>query len=94
MQALHFEWDNRKNKSNQQKHDVSFEEARSVFYDENAFEYYDFAHSHEEERFLLLGISARVRLLLVSYTYNAESGLIRIISARRATKNEAKEYKR
>ena len=94
MQDLRFDWDARKSKSNQQKHDVSFEEARSVFYDENAFEYYDFDHSHDEERFLLLGISARVRLLVVSYTYNADKGLIRIISARRATNSEDKEYRR
>ena len=94
MKPLRFEWDARKNKSNQQKHEVSFEEAQFVFYDENAFEYYDFDHSHDEERFLLLGVSARMRLLLVSYTYNADKGLIRIISARRATKNEAKEYRR
>ena len=65
-----------------------------MFYDEKAFEYYDFDHSHNEERFLLLGISARMRLLLVSYTYTADKSLIRIISARRATKNEAKEYAR
>ena len=94
MSALRFEWNKQKNESNQLKHTVSFEEARSVFYDEKAFEFYDFDHSHDEVRFLLLGISARMRLLLVSYTYTADKSLIRIISARRATKNEAKEYAR
>ncbi len=94
MNALYFDWDNQKNKSNQRKHDVSFEKAQTVFYDENAYEYYDIDHSHGEDRFLLLGVSARMRLILVSYAYIAAKGLIKIISARRATKNEAKEYVR
>lgn len=87
-----FEWDHIKDKTNQKKHGISFEEAKSVFFDENALEFYDFDHSHEEERFLMLGLSFKLRILLICHCYKEDKGIIRIISARRATKNEQKEY--
>lgn len=92
MNDIKFEWDNRKDKSNQKKHGVSFEEAKSVFYDESAIEFYDFDHSHDEERFLLLGLSFKLRILLICHCFKEENGIIRIISARKATRNEQKEY--
>jgi uncharacterized protein len=92
MDKIKFEWDNRKDKSNQKKHGVSFDEAKSVFCDENAIEFYNFDHSHEEERFLLLGLSMKLRLILICHCFKEENGIIRIISARKATKNEQKEY--
>ena len=92
MNEIKFEWDEKKNKSNQKKHGVSFEEAKSVFYDERAIEFYDFDHSHVEERFLLLGLSSKFRILLICHCFKEENGIIRIISARKATKNEQKEY--
>lgn len=92
MNEIKFEWDNRKDKSNQKKHGVSFEEAKTVFYDENAIEFYDFDHSHDEKRFLLLGLSSKLRLLLICHCFKEENGIIRIISARKATTNEQKEY--
>lgn len=93
MRSLRFVWDAKKAQSNIKKHGISFTEATTVFYDENAKEFYDWDHSHTEERYLMLGISEHVRLLLVCYTYREDETLIRIISARRAAKNEAKSYK-
>lgn len=92
MKEIKFEWDSKKDKSNQNKHGVSFEEAKSVFYDDNAIEFYDFDHSHDEERFLLLGLSSKLRILLICHCFKEENGIVRIISARKATKNEQKEY--
>jgi hypothetical protein len=92
MTSVRFSWDNRKNKTNQKKHDVSFEEAQSVFFDENAIEYFDPDHSDEEHRFLLLGISYRLRILVVCYCLRKSESEIRIISARKATKKEQKAY--
>ncbi len=92
MKQLRFEWDENKARSNLKKHGVSFEEAETVFYDENAIEFYDDEHSEWEDRFLLLGISHRMRLLLICHVYREKNGVIRIISARKATKNEAKHY--
>jgi len=94
MSDLHFEWDPAKAKANLDKHGVSFEEAMSVFYDEAAIEFYDDEHSEWEDRFLLLGLSSDVKLLLVCHCYRSEEGVIRLISARKATKNEAKYYQR
>lgn len=87
-----FEWDENKNLSNQAKHQVSFEEAETVFYDENALMIPDPDHSAYEERFILLGFSARARLLIVCHCYRGADDVIRIISARRATPQEAKQY--
>ena len=92
MAKIHFEWDASKAMHNLQKHKVSFEEAMSVFLDENAIEFYDEVHSEWEERFLLLGISDKLNLLLICHCYREKNGTIRIISARKATKNEAKHY--
>ncbi len=92
MDELEFEWDSRKAESNEQKHGVSFEEAQSVFYDENARLAYDPAHSLEEDRFILLGVSDEARLLVVCHLYKESDRSIRIISARPATKRERQQY--
>jgi len=92
MNKIHFEWDESKSKSNEKKHHIAFTEATSVFYDESAVEFYDDVHSEWEDRFLLLGVSAKRHLLLVCHCYRKENGTIRIISARKATKNESKHY--
>ena len=92
MLTLRFEWDNRKAASNLRKHGVSFEEAKSVFFDERARLIDDPDHSEEEDRFVLLGLSGALRLLLVCHCYRSEGEVIRIISARRATRTEAKFY--
>ncbi|MBD2196869.1 MULTISPECIES: BrnT family toxin [Calothrix] len=92
MSQLRFEWDERKAKSNEQKHGVSFEEAETVFYDENARLIYDPEHSIEEDRYILLGMSDSLRLLLVCHLYRESEEVIRIISARKATKQESQQY--
>ena len=92
MADLRFVWHPRKAKSNTLKHQVSFAEAESVFYDENAFEYRDPDHSEDEERFIILGLSAGLRVLVVCYCYRRNESTIRIISARKATKKEARFY--
>ena len=94
MNDLHFEWDPVKSKANLDKHGVTFEEAMTAFYDEAAIEFYDDEHSEWEDRFLLLGLASDMKLLLVCHCYRSEEGVIRIISARKATKNEAKHYQR
>lgn len=94
MNKITFQWDEEKNKINQQKHGISFEEAESVFFDDYAIQFWDEEHSEEEERFLLLGISYKMRILLVVHCFREEDSIIRIISARKATKNETKEYRR
>lgn len=92
MSALHFEWDERKAAANRKKHGVSFEEAKSAFYDERAKLIDDPDHSDEEDRFILLGLSSALRLLVVCHCYRSEKGVIRIISARKATTKEMKSY--
>jgi len=87
-----FVWDTRKNAMNRKKHGISFEEAQDVFYDENAIRYFDPDHSEDEDRFLMLGMSARLRLLVVSHFYMENDSTIRIISARKATKREETAY--
>ncbi|MBN2498559.1 MAG: BrnT family toxin [Deltaproteobacteria bacterium] len=87
---MRFEWDDSKNEANRKKHGVSFEEAQSVFFDDRAIEFFDPDHSAEEDRFLMLGQSARLRMIVVSYCLR-ENG-IRIISARKATKKERRSY--
>lgn len=94
MNKITFQWDEQKNKINQQKHGISFEEAESVFFDDYAVQFWDEDHSQEEERFLLLGISSKMRRLLVVHCFREEDSIIRIISARKPTKNESKEYRR
>ena len=92
MSALQFEWDDRKAAANEQKHGVSFEEARTVFFDERARLIDDPDHSDDEERFILLGLSSVLRLLLVCHCYRSDGNTIRIVSARKATAFESKSY--
>lgn len=94
MSELKITWDPRKAQANLRKHGVSFEEAQSVFYDEHATLFYDEDHSEVEERFLLLGLSAQFRLLLICHCYRESEEIIRIISARQATKSESGHYRR
>lgn len=90
---LKFSWDENKALMNQQKHGVSFEEAKTVFYDDYARLIADPDHSQQEERFLLLGLSEQLRLLLVCHCYKEAGGQLRIISARKANKAEQQQYK-
>ena len=94
MSNLRFDWDQRKNRSNQTKHAISFEEARTAFYDENARVLADPDHSEEEDRFILLGLSTTLRLLVVCHCHRESDEVIRIISARKATRKEQNEYQR
>lgn len=87
-----FEWDENKNKVNINKHGISFAEASSVFYDDNAILFDDPDHSKDEERFLLIGMSIITRVLIVSHCYRSMGEVIRIISARKATKPETDYY--
>ena len=89
---IEFEWDQSKAKSNEKRHGVTFEEAQSVFYDDYAAQFYDERHSGEEDRFLLLGMSNRSRLLMIVHCERADGDVIRIISARKATANETTFY--
>ena len=93
MSDLKFTWDQSKNSSNQKKHGLSFEEAKTVFYDNNARLIIDQAHSEEENRFILLGLSSQLKILVVCHCYRENEQIIRIISARKATKTETKQYK-
>ncbi len=86
---MKFAWNDDKALSNISKHSVSFEEATTVFYDECAVEFYDNEHSEWEDRFLLLGLSSRFRLLMVCHCHRMDDEVIRIISVRRATKKES-----
>jgi len=92
MSSLRIEWDPRKAAANRRKHGVSFEEARTVFFDERGRLIDDPDHSEDEERFDLLGLSSSLRLLVVCHCYRGQGGVIRIISARRATARESKFY--
>ena len=94
MDKIKFEWDEQKNELNKKKHKISFEEAKTVFYDEEALLIYDPEHSQEEERFIILGFSKMANLLVVCHCYRASNTVIRIISARKATKSESKQYHR
>lgn len=94
MHRIRFEWDERKASQNAKKHGVPFEEAITVFLDENATEYFDPDHSAKEDRFLMLGISRRLRLLVVHYAVRENGTQIRIISARKPTKAESARYPR
>ena len=92
MSKIKFDWDVHKAVQNIKKHKVSFEEASTVFFDENAVEFFDPDHSESEDRFLMLGLSGRLRIIVVSYCVRSKGLKIRIISARTATKKEAKVY--
>jgi len=91
VSEIRFEWDPRKAKSNEKKHGVSFEEAESVFFDEQALLLEDPRPAHEEARCVLLGLSAVLRVLVVVHALRGED-VIRIISARKATRLETQEY--
>ena len=89
---IKFEWNPAKAASNLKKHGVSFEEAQTVFYDEFAVQFYDEPHSAEEDRFLMLGMRSGAHLLLVCHCERDGGDIIRIISARKATKQESAHY--
>lgn len=90
---MKFEWDPVKAASNAKKHKVTFEAAKSVFYDDFAVQFFDNEHSMDEERFLLLGMSSDTRLLLVCHCERQDGEVVRIISARKATDSEALNYR-
>ena len=92
MKELEFEWDKKKDKINIRKHGVSFDEARTVFYDENAIQFFDPDHSDDEDRFILLGMTFTLRVLIVCHCFRESEKLIRIISARKAGHAEEREY--
>ena len=92
MNELRFEWHSTKSAVNAKKHGISFDEAKSVFSDENAKLISDPDHSDNEDRFILLGISIRLRTLVVCHCYRGDDNIIRIISARKATTSESKKY--
>ncbi len=89
---IKFSWDKNKAESNQSKHGITFGEAKTVFYDDNALLIDDPDHSGDEERFIILGMSKELRILVVCHCYRDSSKNVRIISARKATKSEQKEY--
>ena len=91
---MRFTWDADKAKANLRKHGVSFEEATSVFADEKARLKHDPEHSKEEDRFILLGFSSVLRILVVCHVYRQGDQVIRLISARKATRNEHQQYGR
>ncbi len=91
---INFEWNATKAETNFKKHGVSFEEAKSVFFDEFAIQFFDEEHSDTEDRFLMLGMSNQAKLLLICHCERDDGDTIRIISARKATNNESKYYKR
>jgi uncharacterized DUF497 family protein len=92
MNGLRFKWDKKKEKINIKKHGISFEEARSVFYDEKAIQFFDPDHSEDEDRFILLGISFKLRILVVCHCFRESKIVVRLVSARKADKDEQKEY--
>ena len=92
MKMIHFIWDSVKAISNIKKHGISFDEAKTVFDDENARLIPDHEHSEIEDRFILLGMSCSLKVLVVVHCYKDSEQTIRIISARKSTKNETKQY--
>ena len=92
MQSISFIWDSNKADENRNKHKISFQEAQTVFTDPHARMIFDPEHSTDEDRFVLLGISTALRLLAVCHCYRENDMVIRIISARKATKKEQKQY--
>ena len=91
MNEIHFEWNKLKSLANKRKHGVSFEEAKTVFYDENAMQFDDPDHATREDRFIMIGISFKLRVLVISHC-EREGDVIRIISARKASRHEVKYY--
>ena len=93
MSNIKFDWDSRKAATNEKKHGISFEEARTVFFDENAKLIDDPDHSDDEDRFVLLGLSSSLKVVLVCHCYREQGNVIRIISARKAIAHESKQYR-
>jgi uncharacterized DUF497 family protein len=93
MSNIRFEWDANKAAANQRKHGVTFDEARTVFFDENAKLINDPDHSDDEDRFVMLGLSSNFRFVLVCHCYREQGNVIRIISARKASTKESKQYR-
>jgi len=94
MKDITFVWDPRKNLINQTKHAIDFDEAKTVFFDEFARVIFDPSHSTEEDRFIILGLSSKLRLLVVCHCYRESDSIIRLISARKATKKEEISYEK
>ncbi|MBQ1388126.1 MAG: BrnT family toxin [Clostridia bacterium] len=94
MELLRFEWDENKNQINKKKHGLSFETAREVFFDEAAILFDDPDHSANEERFLIIGMIRSSKICIVSHCYRDSGNVIRLISAREATKKERQVYLR
>lgn len=92
MSELGFTWDPRKASADRKKHGITFEEAATVFLDEEALLIGDPDHSDDEDRFLILGLSSQIRLLVVCHCLREDKGVIRIITARKATGNERRQY--
>jgi uncharacterized protein len=92
MDEITFEWDSNKAQTNESKHGISFKEAKTAFYDRSGRASYDPDHSQDEDRYLLLGMSESLQLLVVCRVYRQNDEYIRIISARRATKTEQQQY--
>lgn len=93
MMQLKFEWNAQKASANQKRHGVSFEEARTVFLDEHAKLIDDPDHSDVEDRFVLLGLSSTLKVILVCHCYREQGNVIRIISARKASRHETLQYR-
>lgn len=94
MELIKFTWEKNKAEANAKKHRVSFDEAKTVFYDPNARMIFDPDHSEKEDRFILIGFSSFFRILVVSHCHREEDTVIRIISARKANNNEQRQYER
>ena len=92
MDEIRFEWNAQKNKANARKHGICFEEAQTAFYDEQAVTFFDPDHSGDEDRFILLGISFKLRVLVVCHCFRESETIVRIISARKADKDEEHDY--
>lgn len=92
MADLRFEWDGAKERQNRVKHGIAFDEAQSVFYDPNAIRYFDNDHSDNEDRFLMLGASLKLNVIVVCHCFRVSDSVIRIISARKANKDESETY--
>ena len=92
MNKIEFEWDSKKEKANTKKHGVTFEEARTSFYDEHTLQFLDPENSEDEDRFILLGTSFKLNTLVVCHCFRQDEKIVRIISARKADKDEAKVY--
>ena len=92
MNGIKFVWDEDKNRINIKSHKISFKEAKTVFFDPNARVIHDPEHSIKEDRFIILGLSKTLNVLVVCHCYREKEEIIRIFSARKATKTECKQY--